>query len=56
MIGRALAGITALSCAAAVVSLADLVVRSAKRSPSRLRRMTGVLSVKSWMGLLFVHP
>jgi len=45
--------------------LVDLVVWSAKRSPSRLRRMTGLLeethlpssllSVKSWMRLLFVH-
>ena len=45
--------------------LVDLVVWSAKRSPSRLRRMTGLLeethlpssllSVRSWMRLLFVH-
>ncbi|OYT98021.1 MAG: geranylgeranyl reductase [Burkholderiales bacterium PBB1] len=45
--------------------LVDLVVWSAKRSPSRLRRMTGLLeethlprsllTVKSWMRLLFVH-
>ena len=45
--------------------LVDLVVWSAKRSPSRLRRMAGLLeethlpssllSVKSWMRLLFVH-
>ena len=45
--------------------LVDLVVWSAKHSPSRLRRMTGLLeethlpssllSVKSWMRLLFVH-
>ena len=45
--------------------LVDLVVWSAKRSPSRLRRMTGLLeethlpssllTVKSWMRMLFVH-
>ena len=45
--------------------LVDLVVWSARRSPSRLRRMTGLLeethlpssllSVESWMRLLFVH-
>ena len=45
--------------------LVDLVVWSAKRSPSRLRRMTGLLeethlprsllTVKSWMRLIFVH-
>lgn len=45
--------------------LVDLVVWSAKRSPSRLRRMSGLLeethlpssllTVKSWMRMLFVH-
>jgi menaquinone-9 beta-reductase len=45
--------------------LVELVVWSAKRSPSRLRRMSGLLeethlprsllTVKSWMRLLFVH-
>ena len=45
--------------------LVDLVVWSARRSPSRLRRMTGLLeethlpssllTVKSWMRMLFVH-
>ena len=45
--------------------LVDLVVWSARRSPSRLRRMTGLLeethvprnllTVKSWLRLLFVH-
>ncbi|MDO9313000.1 MAG: geranylgeranyl reductase family protein [Burkholderiaceae bacterium] len=45
--------------------LVELVVWSARRSPSRLRRMTGLLeethlpssllTVKSWMRMLFVH-
>lgn len=45
--------------------LVDLVVWSARRSPSRLRRMTGLLeethlprsllTVKSWLRMLFVH-
>lgn len=45
--------------------LVELVVWSAKRSPSRLRRMTGLLeethlpssllTVKSWLRMLFVH-
>ena len=45
--------------------LVELVVWSARRSPSRLRRMTGLLeethlprsllTVKSWLRMLFVH-
>ena len=45
--------------------LVDLLVWSAKRSPSRLKRMSGVLeethtpsnlvSFKSWLRLIFVH-